>query len=236
MSSVETASLETDDFASQLNRLTSIFGDPTRREIYFFIKNNPDTTANALSAAFKIHANVARHHLERLVGAGYVIKEASKGSGVGRPARTYRVTDVPVELTGAMKRDALLVKLLERAMSLLGPERAESMALEVGQEYGRELASGLSDADAHASVHSALAAVADALTAHGFSSRTEGAEGSMSLVSSTCPFGDAAKHHPMLCAVDRGLVSGMLEGLGNGAAAVTISSKARGDDQCRTAV
>ena len=147
-----------------------------------------------------------------------------------------RVTDAPLELSGAVKRDALLVRLLERAMSLLGPEAAESMALAVGEEYGREIAANLTGLSARTSAHSALAAVAAALTAHGFAARQESSESGESLVSNTCPFGDAAVHHPVLCAVDRGLVTGMLDALGAKSNTVTLSSRARGDDQCRTSI
>ena len=67
-----------------------------------------------------------------------------------------------------------------------------------------------------------------------FAARTEMHDGALSVVAGACPFGDAAAHHPVLCAVDRGLVLGMLEGLGAlGAAPVTMSSRARGDDACR---
>ena len=81
-----------------------------------------------------------------------------------------------------------------------------------------------------------LAAVAAALTAHGFAARQESSESGESLVSNTCPFGDAAVHHPVLCAVDRGLVTGMLDALGAKSNTVTLSSRARGDDQCRTSI
>ena len=224
--------LDADAFTEHLRLLTSVFGDATRRAIYFFVKSNPGTTANELADQFGIHANVARHHLEKLEEAGFVRNEERRSAGVGRPAKAYQVTDVPIELNGSAKRDALLVRLLERAMDLLGPEAAEQMALAVGEEYGRELA--LQVDNAQASAMDALRVVADALTAHGFAAKAESNDSGTSLVSSTCPFGDAAVHHPVLCAVDRGLVGGMLEGLGTSSTMVKLTSKARGDDSCRT--
>jgi predicted ArsR family transcriptional regulator len=234
MAMTDTTTLNADDFTDQLRRLTTTFGDETRRQIYFYIRSHPGATANILADEFGIHANVARHHLDRLEEAGYVENEERRSAGVGRPAKAFRVTDAPLELSGAMKRDALLVRLLERAMSLLGPDAAEAMALAVGEEYGREIAANLAGTSAQASAHSALAAVAEALTAHGFAARPESSESGESLVSNTCPFGDAAVHHPVLCAVDRGLVTGMLDALGAKSNKVTLSSRARGDDQCRT--
>jgi predicted ArsR family transcriptional regulator len=226
--------LDADAFTEHLRLLTSVFGDATRRAIYFYVQTNPGATANVLAEQFSIHANVARHHLEKLEEAGFVVNEERRSASVGRPAKAYRVTDVPIELTGSAKRDALLVRLLERAMDLLGPEAAEQMALAVGEEYGRELARDVESANAQASAHDALRVVADALTAHGFSARAESSDQGTSVISSACPFGDAAVHHPVLCAVDRGLIGGILEGLGSASTAVTLSSKARGDDSCRT--
>jgi predicted ArsR family transcriptional regulator len=108
------------------------------------------------------------------------------------------------------------------------------MVLEVGESYGRRLAAERATADARQSIRTAMSAVAAAFTAHGFAARTEMHDGALSVVAGACPFGDAAAHHPVLCAVDRGLVLGMLEGLGAlGAAPVTMSSRARGDDACR---
>jgi len=226
--------LSADAFTEHLRLLTSVFGDATRRAIYFHVKQNPGTTANELAEAFGIHANVARHHLEKLEDAGFVRNEERRSNGVGRPAKAYQATDAVIELGSTDKRDALLVRLLERAMDLLGPEAAEKMAMAVGEEYGRELAASVDTSDAQNSAVDALRVVADALTAHGFAATAENSPAGSSLVSSTCPFGDAAVHHPVLCAVDRGLVSGMLDGMGSTNTMVKLTSKARGDDSCRT--
>ncbi len=75
-----------------------------------------------------------------------------------------------------------------------------------------------------------MASIAGLLTAHGFSARVEETEFSSSVVSENCPFGTAAQHHPVLCAVDRGLIAGMLEGLGAERTIVTLTSKAMGDE------
>ena len=49
------------------------------------------------------------------------------------------------------------------------------------------------------------------------------------VVAENGPFGAAATHHPVLCALDRGLIAGMLEGLGAARPAVTHTRRARGD-------
>jgi len=119
-------------------------------------------------------------------------------------------------------------------LELLGPERAEEMALEVGESYGRRLAADLGRGDTQRTLREAMTAVAQALTAHGFAARTENSGTTTTVVAEACPFGEAAAHHPVLCAVDRGLVLGMLEGMGAAQPApVVLSSRARGDDACR---
>ena len=82
----------------------------------------------------------------------------------------------------------------------------------------------------------ALQTVADALTAHGFAAHAESRDGRLRIISEHCPFGDAAIEHPVICAVDRGLVKGMLSTLYGEASTATESSVAFGDDTCVTAV
>jgi predicted ArsR family transcriptional regulator len=229
------APVEADDpgaFTAVVAELSSSFGDPTRRAIYLFVRQHGGATVSEVASAHAIHPNVARHHLDRLVAAGHVVTATAR-HGVGRPAKTYAAVDGALPATGGSRRDELLVALLERSVELLGPERAEAMALEVGESYGRRLAAERATSDAQQSIRTAMAAVAAAFTAHGFAARTEEHDGTSSIVAGACPFGEAATHHPVLCAVDRGLVLGMLEGLGALGAPVTMTSRARGDDACR---
>src|SRR5207249_2341409 len=68
--------------------------------------------------------------------------------------------------------------------------------------------------EGHRSAKAAVASVADALTAHGFAAHAEASGGGLTLVAEHCPFGEAARMYPhVLCAVDTGMIRGMLEGL-----------------------
>jgi predicted ArsR family transcriptional regulator len=220
-------------FTAAVEALSSAFGDPTRRAIFLYVRANPGATASAVARAHSVHPNVARHHLDRLVAAGHLASSTTRGA-VGRPAKSYEATEAPLTTGTETRLDELLVALLERSLELLGPVQAEAMALEVGQAYGMRLALEHGAADSHRSAKGAMAAVASALTAHGFAARAEVHAGMPSVVAEACPFGEAAAHHPVLCAVDRGLVVGMLEGMGAARPApVQMSSRARGDDTCR---
>ena len=233
---IEHSGMADQEFSAAITALSSIFGDPTRRSIYLFLRNSPSRTVTEIADEFGLHPNVVRHHLERLVSSSHVVVEApSPASGVGRPAKRYSSADDDLAVELGSRRDDLLVALLERALDLLGPDKAEQMAAEVGESYGRELASKMGPSDTTRTVQSAMAAIAETLTAHGFAARAETSGSSSSVVAESCPFGEAAAHHPVLCAVDRGMVAGLLEGLGaeGGSTSVRLRSKARGDADCR---
>jgi predicted ArsR family transcriptional regulator len=220
-------------FTANVTSLTHSFGDNTRRKIYLYLRENPGATATELSRHCQVHANVVRHHLERLSESGYVAFDNVHKTTVGRPAKGYRVVESGLVMNGSMRRDALLVALLEMALERLGPEAAESMSHDVGVEYGRTLAGTVGAGDSSPSLKAAMESIAGILTAHGFAARAEEHDLEQSVVSDNCPFGTAAQHHPVLCAVDRGLISGMLDGLGAEHSNVTLTSRARGDDACR---
>lgn len=219
-------------FTATVTSLTHSFGDRTRRMIYLHLRENPGITATELAVHCEVHPNVVRHHLERLSEGGYVTFDSVRKTTVGRPAKGYRVVDNSLVMDGSMRRDALLVALLEMALERLGPEASETMAHDVGVEYGRTLGAAVLPQETTRSVKDAMVSIAGLLTAHGFAARVEEGD-AQSVVSENCPFGSAATHHPVLCAVDRGLISGMLEGLGADRTNVTMTSRARGDDTCR---
>jgi len=125
---------------------------------------------------------------------------------------------------------------LREAMELLGPAKAEEMATAVGERYGRSLAQEMSPQEGQRSVRAAMHVIAETLTAHGFAAHAEDHGTTTSVVAEQCPFGDAARTNPVLCAVDRGMVSGLLAGLcgetPEGSMPVVLTSRARGDDAC----
>ena len=145
-----------------------------------------------------------------------------------------------------VRSDDLVLALLGRALDRLPRHEAEAMAEEVGATYGRTMAAGLTGdalAVGQRSLRSAMQAVADALTAHGFAAHMSGTgerpDHGLRIINDHCPFGTVATDHPVICAVDRGMVRGMLSALygdGDDVAVATASSKARGDTICATAV
>ena len=231
-------------FNATVSAITGAFGDPTRRHVYLLVRSSGDdgVTASMVAAEVDIHTNVARHHLEKLAAGGYVEIQSGRpnASGAGRPSKRY-VAVAAAHPEFPVRSDDLVLSLLGRALTRLPRDEAEQLAEEVGAEYGRVLAAGLTgDAleSGHRSLRSAIGAVADALTAHGFAAHADDRNDRLRIINNHCPFGDVAMEHPVICAVDRGMVRGMLselytDGIGE---VVTESSVALGDAICSTTV
>ncbi len=229
------------EFSSAVTAISAAFGDPTRRSIYLFVREHDDgVTASAVAERFDLHANVARHHLDKLAAGGYLEVQVGGGTvrtGAGRPSKRYLVTEGHDDLGIPVRQDDLVIMLLGRALSLLPPDDAEAMAEQVGVEFGQLLAASLGPtADHHRSLQASIHAVVDALTAHGFAAHAERANDELRIISDHCPFGDAPRDNPVICSVDRGLVRGMLSALYGDASTELVASRVLGDDVCATAV
>jgi predicted ArsR family transcriptional regulator len=140
------------------------------------------------------------------------------------------------DLSLPVRHDELLATLLGRALTLLSPRQAELIAEQVGVEYGQAMAQAMGGAEAQRSFRAAMQAVAEALTAHGFAAHAESEKNGLRIVSEHCPFGATALEHPVVCAVDRGMVKGMLAGLYGETSTAIEASLPMGDDVCVTAV
>ena len=228
------------EFGAAVTAITNAFGDPTRRDIYLYAREEVDgVTAAGAAERFDLHPNVARHHLDKLASGGYleVAVERPEGATAGRPSKHYRVSDPGQPLELPVRQDTVLIGLLGRTLALLPSDQAEAMAEEVGAEVGRSMAESLGADEVHRSFKSAMYAVADALTAHGFAARAERTGGDqLRIVSEHCPFGGAPIEHPVICAVDRGLVRGMLGALYGDTETDLSSSLPMGDSVCITEV
>jgi predicted ArsR family transcriptional regulator len=236
----EPSGLTADEFNSVISAVTNAFGDPTRREIYLFARDcSGGVTASEVADHFELHPNVARHHLEKLTGGGYLIVEIARapddGSAraAGRPSKRYHAGPLDATLALPLQHDDLLSDLLAGALDALGPAQAEVLADQVGFEYGRQLAARMDPSESRRSVQAALAAVADALTAHGFAAHTEARDGRLAIVSECCPFGATAQRYPhVVCALDRGMIRGMLSGLYGETSPHFDESRPDGDTHC----
>ena len=191
------AELSPEEFTAAVSAVTTAFGDPTRRDIYLYVRSRADgARAAEIAEHFALHPNVARHHLEKLAAGGYVSVELVRHVAAGRPSKLYRNADVDGQLAFPPRRDDLLGMLLARALAKLPAAEAAALADEVGYEYGKTLAARMDPAEGHRSFKVAVATVADALTAHGFAAHSEPSGNTLELVHEHCPFGEAARLYP----------------------------------------
>lgn len=194
-------------------------------------------TSSDIAGLFDIHANVARHHLDKLANDGYLRvthrrQNGRSGPGAGRPAKCYEATSKAIDLHFPTRRADVLIELLLRIIDRAGtpPDLVE----EVGRAYGREIASeiGTPDEDGY---QDAVKAVAEAMTGIGFHMAPDDGD-DLRLLTSVCPFGDAATGHPdVVCALDRGVVGGLFGGLG-GACEPVLHPAPADADACVTEV
>ena len=208
--------MDNEAFDQQIADLAGTLGDATRRGIYVTVRESPEpVTASQIAELFDIHANVARHHLDRLVADGYLQVTRRRpsgrtGPGAGRPAKHYEPTRKNVSVQFPARRYDLLAELLLRVIERIAPDDAATIADEIGREYGRELAAEIGFPN-ESGYETAAIAVARALMGVGF--EVEARPGDHELVTRFCPFGESAKNHPaIVCQLDQGLVSGLLEG------------------------
>lgn len=209
--------MDTKTFDRQVADLTASLGDPTRRGIYVAIRESDEPlTASEIAEVFGIHPNVARHHLDRLAQDGY-LEVATRRSvsgrepGAGRPAKCYVASNKQIDLRFPGRRGNVLLELLLRLVGMLGDsEEVVRQATAVGRAYGRELAAELGSSDAEG-YFQAVTALARAMSKAGFDVGAD-PDSDQQLLTNQCPFGDMALSHPsVICSLDQGIVSGILD-------------------------
>ena len=231
-------------FADAVAQLTTAFGDATRRSIYLRCREagSDGLTAHDVAGEFELHPNVARHHLDKLVEGGYLVVDTRRlegqGPGAGRPSKRYRASHKDVVLAYPARRDDLLAMLLAQALESLDPAQATALAERVGYDYGRTVAADIRPGGNRTSFRRALQVVGDALNAHGFEASVEPqGRWHATITAAHCPFGTAAQAHPhLICALDRGMVRGLLSVLYGDTCPETAASVPEGDPVCMTRV
>ncbi len=210
-------SADSKHLSETIGDLTAALGDPTRRAVYIAIRESPDpmTTAD-IARLFDIHPNVARHHLDKLAGDGYLDvahrrPSGRSGPGAGRPAKYYTVSGKHIDVHFPTHRHDVLSDMLVRIIGRIAPDNIGEIAEEVGAEVGRELAEEIGSPE-DSGYEAAVRAVVRAMTGIGFGVSSDVA--GQRLLMSHCPFGETAASHPeVVCSLDRGMVSALMGSL-----------------------
>ncbi len=185
--------------------------DDTRYRLYRFLRlSGRPVSVRELSARLSLHPNTLRPHLRRLEEAGLVASELRRGATVGRPQAVYTVLE-PEPVEGRDYR--LLAEILS---GLLHGKRNSDRARELAHDWGRFLvAQEAPKPGVKLPAGRHLAVLQEAMASVGFDPRFRRTSGSNVEISMRdCPFRDLLEdHRELACAVHRGLIEGMLEGL-----------------------
>lgn len=177
---------------------------------------------SALADSFSLHPNAIRQHLSRLEQAGLVVSRADReGTGAGRPRRLYEPSPRPFEFGRPPMR--ALVAVLAEAMDALPSD--ERTLVRFGRGWGRSWATRRKrelNGSSPRSRRGRAELLARELRDWGWRP-TATREGSrVRLTTGQCLFRDVigADTNGRCCALEEGLLSGLVEALANGHARV----------------
>lgn len=211
-------------------QIDDALSQPTRARLFELLAElrRPAGTEE-LAERLALHPNGVRTHLDRLLGAGLVVRERARQPR-GRPRDMWMVASGARPGGEAPSGYAQLARWLARAVpsSLAGLRRVEATGREIGRELGpdasrpdRDVAPG----DAEERLHTALASL-------GFQPRRErGPAGGLTYRLCNCPYRDAVHESPgVVCALHRGMTRGLLDVI---APATKLADFAPGSDPDR---
>jgi predicted ArsR family transcriptional regulator len=208
----EGVTMASETFNQQIETITGALGDTTRRGIYIMVREaHKAVTANQIAAAFDIHPNVARHHLDRLLHEGFVriSEEPISTPAAGRPAKRYEVTEKSVNVQYSARKYDRLAELLTKVIDELDDGRSLDVAEAVGHAYGIQLAGEIGLASEEGFEEAAMA-VAQSMMGKGLGASTDPAENR--IVAQFCPLCSTTATQPQVVSrIDHGIVQGLLE-------------------------
>lgn len=185
--------------------------DDTRFRLYRFLRRSGrPVSVRELSTRLSLHPNTLRPHLRRLEEVGLVSREVRKGATVGRPQTMYFALE-PEPGDGQGTR--LVAEILA---GLLKGRRAQERAEQLGREWGAYLvAQGGPKPGVRLPARRNLAVVQEAMAAAGFEPRfRRRGPRDVEVTMRDCPSRDLVEdHRELVCAIHRGLLRGMFEGL-----------------------
>ncbi|HKB18733.1 MAG TPA: helix-turn-helix domain-containing protein [Candidatus Dormibacteraeota bacterium] len=181
--------------APDMERALGALRDFTRRDILlrFYAERKPRSVEEVAQAA-DIHRSVAFDHLERLVALGYLEVERRRGLP-GKPAKIYRLTAGPVQISHPMRRYDVVAEALARFLeaTLDGPRAI--------REAGRAIGEGIARPEA-GSVPSALEPLIE------MGAEYEVRPGGH-VECTNCLFAEVCRRAPIICIFHAGVIDGL---------------------------
>jgi predicted ArsR family transcriptional regulator len=225
------AALEPAGF-DRLYETARALGEETRFRIYrqLCVAGGPVSVSH-LAERFSLHPNAIRQHLARLEQAGLAVSHPDReGGGAGRPRRLYEPSPEPVEFTHPPRSTRALVSVLADAMDSLPTDRRQ--LVQFGRGWGRSWATRRKRVNGSPprSRRGRAELLARELVEWGWRPTTKREAGGIRLTTGRCLFHDRAPGvNGRCCALEEGLLSGLVETLVNGHARVVRTQGCRLD-------
>jgi predicted ArsR family transcriptional regulator len=213
------------DGFERLYETARALGEETRFKIYRAICVADDPVpVTALADSFSLHPNAIRQHLSRLEQAGLVVSRADRdGIGAGRPRRLYEPSPQPLEFAHPPHSMRSLVAVLAEAIDALPSD--QRTLVRFGHGWGRSWATRRKrelNGSSPRSRRGRAELLARELRDWGWRpvASREGAR--VRLTTGHCLFRHVigADTNGRCCALEEGLLSGLVEALVNGHARV----------------
>jgi predicted ArsR family transcriptional regulator len=188
-------------------------GDNTRYAIYLELARSPRPLSTAdIAEVLGLHVNTVRPHLERMREVGLLEVTTTSRGDVGRPQHRYSLaSDAPWLGLEPSPLPMLARTVLAAAHAAgLGPDEL----VDAGRDQGR------SDAARWPDDSDGLGVLADEQARLGFDPEVVALDEGAVMAFAHCPFRELAEKHPdLVCSLHRGLVEGLVDGIGDVAVA-----------------
>lgn len=211
---------------------SALLASPVRRSIVELLQRQPEKddadtrraggmTAAQLAERLGLHVTTLRFHLDQLERAGLITSHFTTVYGVGRPRKIYALAHPSARFRDDLSHMIVLARLLTTSVSAhLTPDQA-------GHQWAREnvVLPGAGPATTAGAWLTKIGRLVDVLQHWGYQPELTTSDGGRScridLVD--CPFLDLAQANPdVVCGIHRGLLSGVLEQLGEDRVEVSL--------------
>jgi predicted ArsR family transcriptional regulator len=225
-----------------LDRFEAVGDRELRATLLYARSQDRPVTADEVAEAHRIHRNVARTRLERLVRAGLLVPDYERrsgrtGPGGGRPAKVYAVApDVEaLEFPGG-RYERLIGVLVDALPATNRRKRLRKLGVTLGEELA-----GSSKMIRATSFRPAAEHLCDVMRRLGYQAAlVESGEEDAVIATATCPLRPLVRSRPELAELDRGMWAGLLAGSFRGASVEQFECEtqdcSRADAACRVRI
>ena len=184
------------EVSGDMERALGALKDFTRRDILlrFYADRKPRSVEDVAREA-GVHRSVAFEHLERLVALGYL--EVGHRRGLpGKPAKIYKLTGGPVQISHPMRRYDIVAESLARAFDELGDVGSHAVR-RAGRNFGESISTP--------GAKTPMAALEPMLE---MGAEYEAEPGGI-INCTNCLFAEVCRRAPVICRFHAGIIEGL---------------------------